>query len=287
MELVGSIVALVTPMTETGDLDLQALKRLIEWHLKEGTQGFVIHGTTGEGATLSLKEQEMLLKTAIEVVDRRVPVVAGTGSCSTQTTIQQTEAAYQAGADAALVVTPYYNRPTQKGLLAHYQAVAANVPIPILLYNVPSRTACDLLPETIEILAETPNIIGIKEATGNLERQRQLLKIKDFSLFSGDDASCLMFILQGGKGVISVTANVAPRLMSEMCEFALKGKAKLAGEINTKLMGLHKNLFLEANPIPVKWALKEMGLVNSGIRLPLTPLSQKHQETVRQALNWA
>lgn len=282
----GSIVALVTPMKTNGELDEQRFRDLIEWHIAEGTNGFVINGTTGEASTLTEKERLQLFKVALEIVRNRVPVIAGTGSNSTAETIKQTKDAFALGVDACLIVTPYYNKPTQEGLYQHYAAVAKAVPVPIILYNVSSRTACDLLPETVARLSEISNIVGIKEASSDLSRGREILKLckKPIDLFSGDDASALAFMLQGGKGVISVTANVAPKQMSEMCEAALTGNLNKAGTLNAKLMPLHKTLFVEANPIPVKWVLEQMGRIESGIRLPLLPLSEQNHAVVKDAM---
>lgn len=281
----GSIVALVTPMTSSGELDLKRLPELIERHIKAGTQGFVLGGATGESATLDEKDKEKLLKLGLEVVNGRVPVIMGSGSNDTAKTVKETQKAASLGADGCLVVTPYYNKPTQEGLYQHYVKVASSVSIPILLYNVTSRTACDILPETVERLCKIPNIVGIKECS-DLARCKELLQRcgKEFLMLSGDDASSLAFMLQGGHGVISVTANVAPTLMYEMCQAALRGDMHQAGSINTKLMGLHKALFVESNPIPVKWAVQQLGWIDGGIRLPLTPLSDKHQPAVKQAM---
>lgn len=282
----GSIVALVTPMDPSGALDEKTLQVLIEKHISEGTDGIVVNGTTGEAPTLTKDEKIKIIKIALDVAKGRVPIIAGTGSYSTAETIQQTDAAMQAGAEACLIIAPFCNKPTQEGLYQHYQAIAKAVSIPIILYNVPGRTACDILPETVLRLSHIPNIIGIKEATGDLKRARDILAATNGSLdlYSGDDASALAFMLQGGKGVISVTANVAPKLMRAMCEAALKNDIRLAGELNTRLMPLHKSLFLEANPIPVKWAMQQIGWINEGIRLPLTPLSEKYCEIVRDAM---
>jgi len=282
----GSIVALVTPMMTSGELDEACLRKLIEKHIEEGTEGIVVNGTTGEAPTLTKEEKHKIIKIALEVASDRIPIIAGTGSNSTSETILETKAAMNLGVDACLILTPYVNRPTQEGLFQHYEAVANAVAIPIILYNVPSRTGCDLLPETVGRLAAISNIIGIKEATGDLKRVKEIQHFckNNFDLYSGDDASALMFMLQGGKGVISVTANVVPKLMHEMCNAALQGEMGLAGEINARLMSLHKNLFIESNPIPVKWALHELGWIGEGIRLPLTPLSQKYHTLIREAM---
>jgi 4-hydroxy-tetrahydrodipicolinate synthase len=285
----GSMVALVTPMSEDGSLDVPALNRLIDFHLDNGTDAIVPVGTTGESPTLDVEEHGEVIRLAVVRVKGRVPVIAGTGANSTREAIELTLHAETVGADACLLVTPYYNKPTQEGLFLHYKAIAEAVAIPQVLYNVPGRTSCDLLPETVERLSHIANIVGIKEATGNLDRVREIRRRcgDRLDVYSGDDATALDAILLGAKGDISVTANVAPRLMHEMCALAREGKETEARAINERLMGLHKNLFLEANPIPVKWALKEMGLIQGGIRLPLTPLSEKHHDAVRQALRTA
>lgn len=285
----GSMVALVTPMADDGALDWTALRRLVDWHVENGTDAIVSVGTTGESPTLDLEEHVEVIRVTVEQARGRVPVIAGTGANATREAIALTRAAEGVGADACLLVTPYYNKPTQEGLYRHFKAVAEAVPIPQILYNVPGRTACDLLPETVERLAPIPNIVGIKEATGNLERARDILRRcgERLDLYSGDDATALDCILLGGKGDISVTANVAPKLMHEMCALARAGKADEARAVNARLLALHKDLFIEANPIPVKWALLEMGLIKGGIRLPLTPLSSAHHATVRTALRAA
>jgi 4-hydroxy-tetrahydrodipicolinate synthase len=285
----GSMVALVTPMREDGALDFDALRRLVDWHVENGTDAIVAVGTTGESPTLDMDEHCGVIRRTVEYARGRVPVIAGTGANSTTEAIELTRCAEKAGANACLLVTPYYNKPTQEGLYRHHKAIAEAVPIPQILYNVPGRTACDMLPETVERLAAVPNIIGIKEATGNLDRAREILKRcgDRLDVYSGDDATALECMLLGAKGDISVTANVAPKLMHEMCTTARSGDEKQARAINDRLMALHKNLFLEANPIPVKWALKEMGMIQGGIRLPLTPLSERHHETVRAALRTA
>ena len=285
----GSMVALVTPMNEDGSLDVPTLRRLIDFHVGNGTDALVIVGSTGESATLDTAEHCEVIRLAVEHCHGRIPVIAGTGSNSTTEAIELTRCAERARADACLLVTPYYNKPTQEGLYRHHKAIAEAVPIPQILYNVPGRTACDMLPETVERLAAIPNIVGIKEATGNLERARDILRRcgDKLDVYSGDDATALDCILSGAKGDISVTANVAPKLMHEMCKLALAGKEKEARAVNSRLVALHRDLFVEANPIPVKWALNEMGLIKGGIRLPLTPLSSKHHATVRQALRAA
>ncbi|HEX9584549.1 MAG TPA: 4-hydroxy-tetrahydrodipicolinate synthase [Gammaproteobacteria bacterium] len=285
----GSMVALVTPMKDDGALDWTALRRLVDFHIENGTDAIVAVGTTGESPTLDMDEHCEVISKTVEYAERRVPVIAGTGANSTTEAIELTRCAEKAGADACLLVTPYYNKPTQEGMYRHFKAIAEAVPVPQILYNVPGRTACDLLPETVERLAAIPNIVGIKEATGNMDRAREILQRcgEKIDLYSGDDATALECILLGGKGDISVTANVAPKLMHEMCKLGLDRKENEARAINERLMGLHKNLFIEANPIPVKWALNEMGLIKGGIRLPLTPLSATHHETVRRAMRLA
>jgi len=284
--ITGSIVALVTPMQSNGDIDWVALDRLVDWHIENKTDSIVAVGTTGESATLDEKEHVEVIARIVKRADKRIPIIAGTGANSTREAIELTQAAKQVGADACLLVTPYYNKPTQEGLYLHYQAVANAVSIPQILYNVPGRTACDMLPETVERLSKVPNIVGIKEATGNLERGKEILDRcgSAFALYSGDDATAIELILLGAKGNISVTANVAPRAMHDACAAALQGNAALARDLNQPLVLLHKNLFVEANPIPVKWALKEMGLIDEGIRLPLTVLSEKARGPVKEAL---
>jgi 4-hydroxy-tetrahydrodipicolinate synthase len=285
----GSMVALVTPMSEDGSLDVPALDRLIDFHIENGTDAIVSVGTTGESPTLDMDEHCEVIRHTVARVKGRIPVIAGTGANSTREAIELTRCAEEAGADACLLVTPYYNKPTQEGLYLHHKAIADAVAIPQILYNVPGRTACDLLPETAERLSHIPNIVGIKEATGNLERVREIRRRcgERMDVYSGDDATALDAILLGAKGDISVTANVAPRLMHEMCALARAGREAEARAVNERLLGLHKNLFLEANPIPVKWALKEMGLIQGGIRLPLTPLSEKHHDALRVAMRAA
>lgn len=283
----GSMVALVTPMFADGSVDFDSLSKLVDFHVDNGTAAIVSMGTTGESATLDMDEHCDVMRRTVEMVAGRVPVIAGSGANSTSEAIELTRCAQQGGADACLLVTPYYNKPTQEGLFLHHKLIAETVDIPQILYNVPGRTACDMLPETVIRLSEVPNIIGIKEATGELGRLRQILDgvSDDFDLYSGDDATGTEFLLQGGHGVISVTTNVAPRAMSEMCAAALAGDRGRAMELNQPLLGLHNNLFLEANPIPVKWALHEMGLIPEGIRLPLTQLSEQFHEPVRQAMH--
>jgi len=285
----GSIVAIVTPMSVDGAIDFDALRRLVEFHIEHKTDAIVAVGTTGEAPTLDMDEHCAVIRTVIDQVRRRIPVIAGTGSNSTAEAIQLTQAARDMHADACLLVTPYYNKPTQEGLYQHFRACAAAVAIPQILYNVPGRTGVDLLPETIERLAALPNIIGIKEATGKLERISELRARcgTQFSIYSGDDPTARDAILQGAQGDISVTANVAPRLMHDMCARARTGDYDGAATIDARLALLHKNLFIESNPIPVKWALHQLGLIPPGIRLPLTPLAERHHEVVRSALHAA
>ncbi|WP_324778548.1 4-hydroxy-tetrahydrodipicolinate synthase [Thiobacillus sedimenti] len=287
--LTGSLVAIVTPMGDDGALDLDALRKLVDWHIAQGTDGIVIVGTTGESPTVSYDEHCLLIRTTVEQAAGRVPVVAGTGANSTAEAIELTECAKAAGAAAGLSVVPYYNKPTQEGLYQHYKKIAESVDLPLILYNVPGRTVADLSNDTALRLAQVPGIAGIKDATGNMERAADLLRRapKDFMLYSGDDASGLPFMLLGGHGVISVTANVAPKLMHEMCAAAFDGNLARAREINNLLLPLHSKLFVEANPIPVKWACAELGLIPSGMRLPLTPLSAGLHDTVRDALRHA
>ncbi|QJD57554.1 4-hydroxy-tetrahydrodipicolinate synthase [Pseudomonas sp. gcc21] len=282
----GSLVALVTPMDSRGGLDWSALERLVDFHLEQGTDGIVAVGTTGESATLDMTEHKEAIRRVVEQVAGRIPVIAGTGANSTREAVELTEAARSVRADACLLVTPYYNKPTQEGLYQHHRFIAEAVAIPQILYNVPGRTACDMLPETVDRLADIPNIIGIKEATGDMQRARELIDRvgNRVSVYSGDDPTAVELILLGGKGNISVTANVAPRAMHELCAAALAGDADLARRLNEALMPLHKTLFIESNPIPVKWAMNEMGLISDGLRLPLTPLSARCHEPVREAL---
>lgn len=282
----GSIVALVTPMTANGDIDWPALDKIVDFHLDKGTDAIVAVGTTGESPTLDYDEHLDVIRAIINRVGGRIPVIAGTGANSTQEAIELTERAAKAGADACLLVTPYYNKPTQEGLYQHFKAIAEAVEIPQILYNVPGRTACDMLPDTVLRLSQIDNIVGIKEATGDLDRARELInKVPtDFAVYSGDDATAIELILMGGQGNISVTANVAPTEMAELCRFGLQGDTEAARELQARLMPLHKNLFVEANPIPVKWAMTEMKLIDSGIRLPLTILSEQYHELVRNSL---
>nr|WP_296747979.1 4-hydroxy-tetrahydrodipicolinate synthase [Thioalkalivibrio sp.] len=285
----GSMVALVTPMRRDGSIDMDALDHLLDWHLSAGTDAIVAVGTTGESATLDFEEHCAVISHVVKHVAGRIPVIAGTGANATREAIHLTQCAKDAGADACLLVTPYYNKPTQQGLFLHYQAIAEAVDVPQILYNVPGRTAVDLLPETVERLAGVPNIIGLKEALGRPERTRELVERVGgrLDLYSGDDATALDFLLAGGQGVISVTANVAPAAMHQLCAAALAGDVAEAREINARLDGLHHALFHEANPIPVKWAVARMGLMPDGIRLPLTPLSEPFHAAVLDAMRQA
>ncbi|SEA35081.1 4-hydroxy-tetrahydrodipicolinate synthase [Microbulbifer marinus] len=285
----GSMVALATPMYADGSLDWDSLHNLVEWHIEQGTRALVAVGTTGESATLDVNEHLEVIRRVVDQVAGRIPVIAGTGANSTTEAIELTENAAKCGADACLLVTPYYNKPTQEGLYQHYRTVAKAVDIPQILYNVPGRTAVDMLPETVLRLSAISNIVGIKEATGDLERARVLMDIlpKDFAIYSGDDATAMELMLMGGHGDISVTANVAPAAVAQMCEAAISGDAETARAIDQRIRILHKVLFVESNPIPVKWALREMGRIDGGIRLPLTSLSPEHHATVREALRSA
>lgn len=285
----GSMVALVTPMETDGALDVPSLRNLVEFHIEQGTDAIVAVGTTGESATLNEDEHCEVIRLVVEQVRGRVPVIAGTGANATSEAIGLTRRAKEAGANACLLVTPYYNKPTQEGLYLHHKAVAEAVDIPQILYNVPGRTACDMLPETAARLSHLPNIIGIKEATGDLARLSEILRLArpGFLLYSGDDATACEFCLRGGKGVISVTANVAPRLMHEMVAAAMAGDRDRAEAIDAQLTGLHRDLFIESNPIPAKWAVSDMGLMGQGIRLPLTWLSADKCERVRAAMRQA
>ncbi len=285
----GSIVALVTPMHIDGSLDEVSLKRLVEFHIEQGTDAIVAMGTTGESATLNEKEHCHVIRSVVNMVAGRIPVIAGTGANSTSEAIALTRCAAEAGADACLLVTPYYNKPTQEGLVLHYQAIAAAVDIPQILYNVPGRTACNMLPETVAKLAGVPNIIGVKDATGDLTIGQALIDLAndDFAVYSGDDATSCELILMGAKGSISVTANVAPAKLQQMCKKALAGDAEGAKTIDETLQPLHRDLFIQSSPIPVKWAVSELGLIEQGIRLPMTWLSKDCEKTVKQAMAMA
>ena len=282
----GSIPAIVTPMLEDGSLDLPAFRHLIDWHVAEGTDALVVVGTSGESATLSVDEHILMIQTAVEHAAGRLPIIAGAGGNSTVEAIELTKRAKDLGADATLQVVPYYNKPTQEGMYRHFSKIAESVDLPVILYNVPGRTVADMSNETILRLAQVPGVIGVKDATGNIDRAAQLIKAAPahFAIFSGDDPTAIALMLLGGHGNISVTANVAPRAMSDLCKAALAGDVKTARDIHMKLLSLHKNLFIEANPIPVKWALEQMGRMKGGIRLPLTPLDARCHEQVRSAL---
>ena len=282
----GSIVAIVTPMFEDGSLDRDSLRKLLDWHIAEGTDGIVIVGTTGESATVSPEEHCELVKLAVDHVAKRIPVIAGTGGNSTVEAIALTRHAKEVGADASLQVVPYYNRPTQEGMYRHFRTIAEAVDLPIILYNVPGRTVADMSNETIARLAPIDNIVGVKDATGNLARGIDLLRMvdKSFGVYSGDDATAMALMFCGGAGNISVTANVAPRAMHELCVAAMAGDIARAIEINNRVLDLHGKLFIEPNPVPVKWALAEMGKMPAGLRLPLAPLSAQYHDTVRAAL---
>ena len=285
----GSIPAIITPMQDGGALDLPAFERLLDWHIAEGTDAVVAVGTTGESPTVDFEEHCAIIETTIRRVAGRIPVIAGTGGNSTAEAIELARFAKKAGADAHLSVVPYYNKPTQEGLYRHFKAIAEAVDLPLILYNVPGRTVADLSNDTALRLAQVPGVVGIKDATGNIERGADLIKRAPagFSVYSGDDATAIALMLFGGKGSISVTANVAPRLMHRMCAAAIAGDVATARELHFQLLGLHRNLFLEANPIPVKWAAQQMGLISGGIRLPMTPLSPEFHERVRTALREA
>lgn len=285
----GSMVALVTPMHKDGSVDQESLAKLVEFHVENGTDAIVAVGTTGESATLNENEHCQTIKQVVELSNNRIPIIAGTGANSTSEAIELTQCAMEAGADACLLVTPYYNKPTQEGLYQHFKKVAESVAIPQILYNVPGRTAVDMLPETVFRLADIANIVGIKEATGDLQRGKQIIDEcgDKLDVYSGDDATAMELILLGGKGDISVTANIAPKAMHEMCAAALAGDRALAESINNKLLALHSKLFVESNPIPVKWALYDMGMISDGIRLPLTVLDSQYHDIVRDAINQA
>ena len=285
--ITGSLVAIVTPMLEDGRLDLARFKALIDWHIAEGTDGIVVVGTTGESPTVDFDEHKELIRVAVEHAKGRIPIIAGTGGNSTAEAIELSASAKKNGATASLSVVPYYNKPTQEGLYRHFRKIAESVDLPMIVYNVPGRTVADLHNDTTLRLAEVPGIIGIKDATANMERGTDLIRRspRNFAIYSGEDAAALALILLGGHGVISVTANVAPRLMHEMCAAALVGDVKRARDINLRLLTLHQRLFVEANPIPVKWALSLMGMIEPGLRLPMTPLTDRYYDTVREALS--
>ena len=284
----GSIVAIVTPMFEDGSVDWKGLEKLVEWHIAQGTNSIVAVGTTGEASTLSLAEHKQVIKEIVRVANKRIPIIAGTGANSTHEAIELTKEAKELGADAALLVTPYYNKPTQEGLYQHYKAIAEAVDFPQILYNVPGRTGVDMLNETVIRLADIPQIVGIKDATGDVHRGQALiegLRGKEMTVYSGDDATAYQLIALGALGNISVTANVAPKEMSQICAAAISGDAERAEVLNNEIANLHNILFCESNPIPVKWALHEMGLIGTGIRLPLTPLAEQYRTPLREALN--
>jgi 4-hydroxy-tetrahydrodipicolinate synthase len=291
--ITGSLVAIVTPMKSGGEqdgaLDLARFRKLIDWHVAEGSDGIVVVGTTGESPTVDFDEHKELIRIAVEHSRGRIPIIAGTGGNSTAEAIELTASAKKNGATACLSVVPYYNKPTQEGQYLHFRKIAESVDLPMILYNVPARTVADLLNDTVLRLAQVPGIIGIKDATASIERGSDLIRRlpRNFAIYSGEDSTALALILLGGHGVISVTANVAPKLMHQMCAAALVGDVKKARELNLKLLPLHQKLFVEANPIPVKWALAEMGMIEPGLRLPLSPLSEKLHQTVREALHEA
>jgi len=284
--ITGSLVAIVTPMLEDGRLDLARFKGLIDWHIAQGTAAIVVVGTTGESPTVDFDEHKELIRIAVEHSSGRLPIIAGTGGNSTAEAIELAASARLAGATASLSVVPYYNRPTQEGMYQHFRKVAETVDLPMLLYNVPSRTVADISNDTVLRLAQLPGVIGIKDATANMERGTDLIKRapRNFAIYSGDDSAALPLILLGGHGVISVTANVAPRLMAEMCSAALVGDVKKARELNLRLLGLHQKLFIETSPAPAKWAMAQMGLIEPGLRLPMVPLSERSHEAVREAM---
>ena len=284
----GSLVALVTPMKENGEVDFKSLERLVAWHLDNNTDGLVILATTGESPTIENDERVAVIQQVIPQVSEQIPVIVNTGTNSTHHAIELTNQAMELGATATLLVTPYYNKPTQEGLFQHFKAIAEAVPIPQVLYNVPARTGCDLLPETVARLGHFSNIVALKEATGDIDRLKQLVDLDcQMDMLSGDDPSAMEFILSGGKGVISVIANIMPQANHAMCEAELTGERALANEWNDKLQVLYKPLFVESNPIPAKWILSEMGMIEPGIRLPLTPLASQFHDEVRQAMKQA
>ena len=291
--IVGSMPAIVTPMMEDGSLDLPGLRALLDWHVQEGSDGIVIVGTSGESPTVSVEEHCELIRVAVEHIAGRIPVIAGTGGNSTTEAIELTQFAKDVGADASLQVVPYYNKPTQEGMYLHFKKIAEAIDLPVILYNVPGRTVADLAGDTVVRLAAVPGIIGIKDATGSLERGTALIAdlklagLADFSVFSGDDLTAALLMLMGGHGNISVTANIAPRLMHQLCKAAMSDDVVKTREIQYQLLAVHKAMFTEANPIPVKWALHEMGKISAGIRLPLTPLSIHLREPLKTAMKQA
>lgn len=282
----GSIVAIVTPMHEDGSLDLPGLRKLIDWHIAEGTDGIVIVGTTGESPTVSVEEHSELIRIAVEHTAKRIPVIAGTGGNSTSEAIELTEYAKKVGADASLLVVPYYNRPTQEGMYQHFKKIVEAVDLPAILYNVPGRTVADMSNETILRLAQVPGVIGVKDATGNIARGVDLMRLapKNFAVYSGDDPTAMALMFCGAKGNISVTANIAPRAMHELCDAAINGRVAEAIAINNKVFPLHSKLFIEPNPVPLKWAMAEVGLIPSGMRLPIVPLAKEYHDVVRAAM---
>lgn len=293
LPILGSIVAIVTPMHEDGSLDLGALRHLLDWHVEQGTHGIVIVGTSGESPTVNVQEHCDLIQVAVDHINGRIPVIAGTGGNSTREAIELTEFAKNVGADASLQVVPYYNKPTQDGIYAHFKTIAEKIDLPVILYNVPGRTVADMSNATILRLAQVPGISGLKDATGNLERVSALLaglkeqKSEHFALYSGDDLTAIFLMLMGGHGNISVTANVAPRMMASLCTAAITGELALARELQFKLLQLHQMMFIEPNPIPVKWALHAMGIIDQGIRLPLLPLSENLHRPMQEVLRKA
>jgi 4-hydroxy-tetrahydrodipicolinate synthase len=293
LPILGSIVAIVSPMHEDGSLDLDALRQLLDWHVEQGTHGIVIVGTSGESPTVNVQEHCELIQVAVDHINGRIPVIAGTGGNSTREAIELTEFAKKAGANASLQVVPYYNKPTQEGIYAHFKTIAEKIDLPVILYNVPGRTVADMSNATILRLAQVPGISGLKDATGNLERASALLaglkeqKSHHFALYSGDDLTAIFLMLMGGHGNISVTANVAPQMMASLCTAAMTGELVLARELQFKLLQLHQMMFIEPNPIPVKWALHQMGVIDQGIRLPLTPLSENFQRPMQEVLRKA
>jgi len=284
--IVGSIVALVTPMHEDGSVDYNGLRRLIDWHIAEGTDCIGVVGTTGESPTVSMQENCEIIRVAVQHAAKRVPIMAGTGANSTAEAIELTRFAKEVGADCHLSVVPYYNRPSQEGIYQHFRAIREAVDLPMVLYNVPNRTVADMQPETTLRLAQIHGVIGVKEATGNIERACQLIKHRPegFAIYSGDDGTAVALMLLGGQGNVSVTANVAPRLMHELCVAAIAGDTKTASAIHMRLLSLHKQLFCEPSPAPTKWALSQMGLCGPGLRLPITPLTEAGQVLVGQAM---
>lgn len=282
----GSIVAIVTPMHADGSLDLPGLRKLIDWHIAEGTDGIVIVGTTGESPTVSVDEHCELIRVAVDHTAKRIPIIAGTGGNSTSEAIELTQFAKDVGADASLLVVPYYNRPTQEGMYQHFKKIAEAVDLPAILYNVPGRTVADMGNETILRLAQIPGVIGVKDATGNIARGSDLMRLKpaEFAVYSGDDATAMALMFCGARGNISVTANIAPRGMHELCVAAMNQRVAEAITINNKLLPLHNKLFVEPNPVPLKWAMAEIGLIPPGMRLPIVPLAAEYHDIVRAAM---